>query len=73
MNYLIAGGAGFIGSHVAKRLFHEEPEAELYIYDNFSSGREEHLGEIGGSTRVHIIKGDFTAGYRFLGRDVPDQ
>ncbi len=58
MNYLIAGGAGFIGSHVAKRLFHEEPEAELYIYDNFSSGREEHLGEIRGSTRVHIIKAD---------------
>lgn len=58
MNYLIAGGAGFIGSHVAKRLFREEPEAELYIYDNFSSGREEHLGDIRGSGRVHIIRAD---------------
>ena len=55
MNYLIAGGAGFIGSHVAKRLFKEEPEAELYIYDNFSSGREEHLGDKRGSGRVHKI------------------
>lgn len=58
MKYFIAGGAGFIGSHVAKRLFCEEPEAELYIYDNFSSGREGHLEEIRDNRRVHIIKAD---------------
>lgn len=58
MNYMVAGGAGFIGSHVVKRLFREEPEAEIYVYDNFSSGREEHLKEILGDSRVHIRKAD---------------
>ncbi len=58
MNYMIVGGAGFIGSHVTKRLFKEELEAEIYIYDNFSSGKESHLKEILGEQRLHIIKDD---------------
>jgi len=58
MNYMIIGGAGFIGSHVTKRLFNEEPEAQIYVYDNFSSGRQEHLREIWGEERLHVIKAD---------------
>lgn len=58
MNYLIIGGAGFIGSHVTKRLFEEEKESGIYVYDNFSSGKEEHLKEILHEERLHIIKGD---------------
>lgn len=58
MNYMIIGGAGFIGSHVTKRLFNEEPEAQIYVYDNFSSGRQEHLQEIWGEERLHVIKAD---------------
>jgi len=58
MNYMIIGGAGFVGSHVTKRLFNEEPEAQIYVYDNFSSGRQEHLREIWGEERLHVIKAD---------------
>ena len=57
-NYMIVGGAGFIGSHVAKRLFAEETDAHIFVYDNFSSGKEEHLQEIFGDARLHIIRED---------------
>lgn len=58
MKYIILGGAGFIGSHVAKRLIKEEEESEVYVYDNFSSGQERHLAEVLESERLHIIRGD---------------
>lgn len=58
MKYIILGGVGFIGSHVAKRIFAEELDSDIYIYDNFSSGRKEHLTEIWESPRVHVIHGD---------------
>lgn len=58
MKYIVVGGAGFIGSHVTKRLAAEEPEAQIFIYDNFSSGKKDHLQEILGDKRLHIIEGD---------------
>lgn len=58
MKYLVAGGIGFIGSHVVKRLFEEESAAKILIYDNYSSGKEEHLKNILGNERVQIIRGD---------------
>lgn len=39
MKILVAGGAGYIGSHTAKELFRQGFEA--VIFDNFSSGRKE--------------------------------
>lgn len=58
MNYMVVGGAGFIGSHVTKRLFAEAADAQIFVYDNFSSGKEEHLQEVLGEENLHIIKGD---------------
>ncbi|NBJ02856.1 NAD-dependent epimerase/dehydratase family protein [Lachnospiraceae bacterium] len=58
MKYMIIGGAGFIGSHVTKKLFIEEPNAQIYVYDNLSSGKEEHLQEILDKKNLHIIKKD---------------
>jgi len=58
MKYMIIGGAGFIGSHVTKRLLAEEPGAQVFVYDNFSSGKEQHLQNIFGEERLHILKGD---------------
>lgn len=58
MKYLVIGGAGFIGSHVVRRLIGGETDAEVYIYDNFSSGRREHLREALKNPRLHIIKGE---------------
>lgn len=58
MRYLVIGGAGFIGSHVVKRILSEELEAEVRIYDNFSSGKEKHLKEVQKSKRLYIYRDD---------------
>ena len=44
MKYFITGGAGFIGSNMADRLL-AEPDNEVVVYDNFSTGRREFLEE----------------------------
>lgn len=51
---LITGGAGFIGSNLA-RSFVERGET-VRILDNFSTGRRENLAELGDG--VEIIEGD---------------
>jgi nucleoside-diphosphate-sugar epimerase len=52
MKYLITGGAGFIGSHIARALLIQG--AEVRILDNFSSGKRENLKGLD----VEIIEGD---------------
>lgn len=52
MKYLITGGAGFIGSHIARALL--DRGAGVRILDNFSSGKRENLSGLD----VEIIKGD---------------
>lgn len=52
---LVTGGAGFIGSHIAKRLFHEGVE-EVVVLDNFMSGREDLLDGI--LDKVELVRGD---------------
>lgn len=56
MNYMVVGGAGFIGSNLVKRLLQED--GKVYIYDNFSSGSEAHLGESIDNDRLIVIHGD---------------
>lgn len=58
MKYLVIGGAGFIGSHVVRRLIHEETTADIYIYDNFSSGKRDHLRDLLDNQKLHIIEGE---------------
>lgn len=41
---LVAGGAGFIGSHVVDRLVDEEPD-RIVVLDNFFLGREANLDQ----------------------------
>jgi nucleoside-diphosphate-sugar epimerase len=41
MNYLVTGGAGFIGSHIAQTLL--ERGESVRILDNFSTGRRENV------------------------------
>jgi UDP-glucose 4-epimerase len=52
--YFVAGGAGFIGSHTARRLL-ERPETEVVVYDNFSSGRAWHLPD---DCRLKVVRAD---------------
>jgi UDP-glucose 4-epimerase len=52
MKYLITGGAGFIGSHIARALL--EQNADVRILDNFSSGKRDNLKNLD----VEILEGD---------------
>tara|TARA_Y100000996_G_scaffold10601_1_gene8639 strand:- start:2789 stop:3709 length:921 start_codon:yes stop_codon:yes gene_type:complete len=44
MKYLITGGAGFIGSHIVRKLV--ERGDEISVIDNLNTGREENLQSI---------------------------
>jgi UDP-glucose 4-epimerase len=50
--YFLVGGAGFIGSHLARRL--AAAGDSVTIYDNFSSGRMWRLGD----AKVSVVRGD---------------
>lgn len=56
--YFIIGGAGFIGSHLCRKIFKEDPESHVMIYDNFSSGKKWHLNEIINNKNLIIIEED---------------
>lgn len=58
MNFLVTGGAGFIGSHITERLLKEGHS--VCVLDNFSSGREENLKFASGLSAASytLIKGD---------------
>src|SRR4051794_17640951 len=55
--YFIAGGAGVIGSHLAATLLRDEPDAQVTVFDNFSSGRSWHLPDLG-PDRLRVVRGD---------------
>ena len=52
MKYLVTGGAGFIGSHIACALL--DQGADVRILDNFTSGKHENLKDL----EVEIVEGD---------------
>ncbi len=54
MKYLITGGAGFIGSNLARKLLADGHAVR--VLDNFSSGKEENLTEI--INDIELIEGD---------------
>ena len=71
MDYLVTGGAGFIGSHLATSLV--EQGAGVRVLDNFSTGKRENLAPILG--KIDLVEGDITdpricahacAGVRFV-------
>jgi UDP-glucose 4-epimerase len=58
MNVFISGGAGFIGSHLAKKILQNGAINSVKIYDNFSSGSLEHLREASTNIKLKIVNGD---------------
>ncbi|MBK8417745.1 NAD-dependent epimerase/dehydratase family protein [Candidatus Villigracilis saccharophilus] len=52
MKYLITGGAGFIGSHIARGLLAQG--ADVRVLDNFSSGKRENLHGL----EIEVLEGD---------------
>ena len=58
MKIFIAGGAGFIGSHLAHRILNDSECERLIIYDNFTSGKDWHIADLIQDTRVNVIHAD---------------
>ena len=54
MKYLITGGAGFIGSNLARYIL--DKGCEVVVLDNFATGKRENLAEI--LDRITLIEGD---------------
>jgi UDP-glucuronate decarboxylase len=53
---LVAGGAGFIGSHLVDRLLGQG--AEVVVVDNLLTGREANLNHLAGERRLTVIEAD---------------
>jgi UDP-glucose 4-epimerase len=53
----IAGGAGFIGSHVARELLRRD-DHEVVVFDNLSSGDLAHLDGLRDDSRLQVIEAD---------------
>jgi nucleoside-diphosphate-sugar epimerase len=53
-SYLVTGGAGFIGSNLARAIVARGEEAR--VLDNFATGREENLEGLHG--KIELVRGD---------------
>ncbi|MEZ4668949.1 MAG: SDR family oxidoreductase [Anaerolineae bacterium] len=51
--YVVTGGAGFIGSHIAERLLNDGHS--VHIVDNFFSGKISNLARLSGDFHVHQV------------------
>lgn len=67
--FLITGGAGLIGSHIADLLVQEKRNfncREIVVFDNFVRGRHENLEWAVANGPVTIIEGDIRDGERLV-------
>ncbi len=54
MEYLVTGGAGFIGSNICRKLVRDG--REVRVLDNFSTGRRSNLADLAGD--LDVMEGD---------------
>ena len=54
MDFLVTGGAGFIGSHLVERLLQEG--VSVRVLDNFSTGKRANLAPF--ESRIDLVEGD---------------
>jgi UDP-glucose 4-epimerase len=57
-NVFVSGGAGFIGSHLTRRLLGMPSVQRIVIYDNFSSGQHSYLADVINDPRLHVVRDD---------------
>lgn len=58
---LVAGGAGFLGSHLCERLIAQGHE--VFCLDNFHTGSRDNIERICGSPKFHLIHHDVVLPY----------
>jgi UDP-glucose 4-epimerase len=56
MRILVTGGAGFIGSHLVKRLVRDHDD--VTVLDNLSTGRRDNLEHLLDQDHLHLVYGD---------------
>jgi UDP-glucose 4-epimerase len=56
----VAGGAGFIGSHLVETLL-QRPNVQVVVYDNLTSGTKSRLRSVVDHERLHVVIGDIRA------------
>jgi UDP-glucose 4-epimerase len=61
----VAGGAGFIGSHLIRELL-RRPEAEVVAFDNLASGSLAHLDGLLEDPRMRLVQADLREGERVV-------
>lgn len=58
-NFLITGGAGFIGSNFVLHLLSQYPNYQVVVYDKLTyAGNLDNLLEVSDDPRYHFVKGD---------------
>jgi len=57
--WFVAGGAGFIGSHLVHRLL-RDGASDVVVYDNFSAGQHWHLAEVRDDKRLRVFEADLS-------------
>jgi UDP-glucose 4-epimerase len=62
----VAGGAGFIGSHLVEELL-RRPDEEVVVFDNLSSGDEAHLADAIDDERLALVIADLQDAERVAG------
>ncbi len=58
LNILLTGGAGFIGSHIAEALLHDERVGIVRVLDNFSTGFRNNIESFMPHSQFEFIEGD---------------
>ena len=58
MKAFVTGGAGFIGSHLLRRLLNSERTGRVVVYDNFTSGQRSYLQALTSDRRLSVLEAD---------------